>query len=100
MPGREDVAVEAKARVLAHMRRLGREMVETSRSVSRSMGLNQTQLRAVDQLIGHGRLSPGELSHALGLSTGATTALIDNLEELGHLRRLPHPQDRRMVVLE
>lgn len=91
---------EARRRVLAHLRELGREMDEMSRAVSRSLGLNHTQLRALDHVLREGRLSPGELSHRLGLSTGSTTSLIDGLEELGHLRRLPHPSDGRRVVLQ
>ncbi|HEX4212678.1 MAG TPA: MarR family transcriptional regulator [Candidatus Dormibacteraeota bacterium] len=91
---------EARRRVLAQLRVLGREMGEMSRRVSRSMGLHDTQLRAVDQLLRSEHLSPGDLSRRLGLSTGATTALIDNLEQLGHARRRPHPEDRRRVVLE
>jgi DNA-binding MarR family transcriptional regulator len=98
---REDVATEeARRQVLAHVQLLGREMGEMSRAVSRSLGLHDTQLRAVDHVLRAGRLSPGELSHRLGISTGSTTSLIDGLEQMGRVRRLPHPSDRRRIVLE
>jgi DNA-binding MarR family transcriptional regulator len=44
-------------------------------------------------------LTPGQLSAELGLSSPATTALIDRLERVGHLTREPHPSDRRKVAL-
>jgi DNA-binding MarR family transcriptional regulator len=91
---------EARRQVLAHLPMLGREMGEVSRTVSRSLGLHDTQLRAIDHVLRAGQLSPSELSHRLGISTGSTTSLIDGLERMGHVRRLPHPSDRRRIILK
>ena len=44
--------------------------------------------------------TPGQLSSALRLSAPATSAMLDRLEHLGHVRRVPHPHDRRSVVVE
>ncbi|WP_309238212.1 MarR family winged helix-turn-helix transcriptional regulator [Actinoplanes aureus] len=44
-------------------------------------------------------LTPGRLGEAIGLSSGATTALIDRLERGGHLRRTRESSDRRVVHL-
>ncbi|MEV6347378.1 MarR family transcriptional regulator [Actinoplanes sp. NPDC051851] len=44
-------------------------------------------------------LTPGRLGEAIGLSSGATTALIDRLEKGGHLRRTRESADRRVVHL-
>jgi DNA-binding MarR family transcriptional regulator len=44
-------------------------------------------------------LTPGKLGEAIGLSSGATTALIDRLEKGGHLRRSRESTDRRVVHL-
>jgi DNA-binding MarR family transcriptional regulator len=46
------------------------------------------------------RLSPGELSDFLMLSTGAMTNRLDRLEERGLVVRKPEPRDRRGVVVE
>jgi DNA-binding MarR family transcriptional regulator len=46
------------------------------------------------------RSSPGVLARDLELSSGAMTSRLDRLEELGFLRRLPDPDDRRGVVVE
>ncbi|ALE73126.1 MULTISPECIES: MarR family transcriptional regulator [unclassified Pseudonocardia] len=44
-------------------------------------------------------LTPGLLGSRLGLSTGATTALVDRLERAGHVRRTRESADRRRVTL-
>ncbi|HEU5361811.1 MAG TPA: MarR family transcriptional regulator [Gaiellaceae bacterium] len=46
------------------------------------------------------RSSPGALARDLELSSGAMTSRLDRLEELGFVRRLPDPDDRRGVVVE
>jgi DNA-binding MarR family transcriptional regulator len=46
------------------------------------------------------RSSPGALARDLELSSGAMTSRLDRLEELGFVRRLPDPNDRRGVVVE
>jgi len=44
-------------------------------------------------------LTPGRLGEYLGLSSGATTAVIDRLERAGHVRRIRDEHDRRRVTL-
>ena len=46
------------------------------------------------------RLSPGELSQMLLLSTGAMTNRLDRLEEGGLVVRRPDPRDRRGILVE
>src|SRR4051794_1225890 len=43
------------------------------------------------------RMSAGELSRALMLSSGATTNRLDRLEEAGMIQRVRDPSDRRGV---
>ncbi len=45
------------------------------------------------------QLTPGMLGARLGLTTGATTALVDRLERAGHVRRSRESADRRRVTL-
>ncbi|MGW1603852.1 MarR family winged helix-turn-helix transcriptional regulator [Streptomyces eurythermus] len=47
-----------------------------------------------------GGLTSGELATRTGLTTGATTRLIDRLERAGYARRAADPADRRRVVVE
>ena len=41
-----------------------------------------------------------DIAHRLILSRGGTTKVIDRLETLGYVRRLPDPEDRRATVVE
>jgi DNA-binding MarR family transcriptional regulator len=66
-------------------------------------GLHPTDLQALMAVMhAEGRgdpLTPGRLGEELGLSSGATTAVIDRLERAGHLSRSRESPDRRMVHL-
>jgi DNA-binding MarR family transcriptional regulator len=46
------------------------------------------------------RLSPGDLSSCMNLSSGAMTNRLDRMEEAGLIRRLPDPDDRRGLQIE
>lgn len=67
--------------------------------VGRHLGLNPTDLRCLDWLV-DARRSARQLSEATGLSSAATTTLIDRLEHKGFVRRVPHDTDRRQVLVE
>ena len=66
-------------------------------------GLHPTDLQALIAVMHAERrgtpLTPGRLGETLGLSSGATTAVIDRLERAGHLRRTRESADRRVVHL-
>jgi DNA-binding MarR family transcriptional regulator len=64
------------------------------------LGINRTDGRCLDILDQRGPLTAGELARECGLTTGAMTTLLDRLERLGYLRRVPHATDRRRVVVE
>jgi DNA-binding MarR family transcriptional regulator len=64
------------------------------------LGVNRTDLRCVEILVTQRTASPGELGPALGLTTGGVTAMLIRLERLGYLRRVPHPDDGRKVIVE
>lgn len=67
--------------------------------VGRELTVNPTDLQAMEHLIMHGPSSPTELSRRLGISTAATTAVVDRLVAVGHAQRTQHPTDRRGVVI-
>jgi DNA-binding MarR family transcriptional regulator len=46
------------------------------------------------------RTSPGQLAKWEGLSSGAMTNRLDQLEKAGLVRRLPDPEDRRALKVE
>jgi DNA-binding MarR family transcriptional regulator len=64
------------------------------------LGLNRTDLHAVNIIENSGGLTAGELAREAGLTTGAVTGVIDRLERAGYARRVADPGDRRRVKLE
>ena len=42
----------------------------------------------------------GRLGELTALTTGATTRMVDRLEQAGYVRRVPDPADRRRVIVE
>lgn len=66
----------------------------------RGVDLRFSQVQALMRLAHHGPMSAGELARSLGHDGGATTRLLDQLEERGYLRRKPDKQDRRALRIE
>jgi DNA-binding MarR family transcriptional regulator len=66
---------------------------------ARREGTPQVELAALEHLELHGGLTPGELGHRLGLTSGGVTALTGRLIDAGYVRRERHPRDGRMRVL-
>ncbi|GAA0497854.1 transcriptional regulator [Paractinoplanes deccanensis] len=79
------------------------EAQHVANSFAHLQGLHHTDLQALAAVMHAERrgdpLTPGRLGQQLGLSSGATTAVIDRLERAGHLRRTRESADRRVVHL-
>jgi len=45
-------------------------------------------------------LEPSVIAERLVVTTGSMTSLLDNLEKRGLVRRLPHPEDRRKLLID
>lgn len=69
-------------------------MLNVRRAVTRRSGINETELRALEH-VADGPSSPGDLARHLGVSTAASTGVVDRLEKHGHVERRAHPSDRR-----
>ena len=63
------------------------------------VGLGITDTQAVSYLTVHGDRGQNELATDLGLSSSASTALVDRLEREGIAERYPHPSDRRRTLV-
>ena len=68
-------------------------------AVGQLLDLNVTDMKCLDIMTLKGPASPSELAQHTGLSTGATTAMIDRLENAGLVVRRPHPTDRRGTIV-
>ena len=66
---------------------------------ARRLGVPQVELAAMEHLDALDGLTPGELGHRLGLTSGGVTALTGRLIEAGWGARRRHPDDGRMRVL-
>jgi DNA-binding MarR family transcriptional regulator len=91
-------------RVLESMRRWRETEAELSEASRRYMKLGNTDMRALRYLIAAQRngavVTPSSIAAHLGISTASTTKLLDRLAAGGHVRRLPHPTDRRSLAIE
>lgn len=63
-------------------------------------GLAATDWYVLSLLERKGPLTPSELSRLTGLTSGATTRMIDRLERAGRVRRRREGADRRKVLVE
>jgi DNA-binding MarR family transcriptional regulator len=67
-------------------------------------GMHPTDVRALIALMDASRagqdMTAGRLGALLGLNSAGTTALVDRLERLGHVRRVRDGRDRRRVLVE
>lgn len=86
-------------RVSLAVRRMGAQSVLISETVASHFGMNTTDLECLDLLFMRGEATAGELAKATGLTSGATTAMIDRLERAGYIVREDDPRDRRRVIL-
>ena len=64
------------------------------------LGINATDHRCLDLIDQRGAMTAGALAGALHLSRSAVTTVIDRLEALRYVRRVPSPGDRRQVMVE
>ena len=69
------------------------------RAVGQILGVNVTDMKCLDMMTLQGSATPSQLAAHTGLSSGATTAMIDRLERAGLVERQPHPKDRRGTIL-
>jgi len=82
------------------LRKVSAQSVLLSDTVARLVGLHSTDLECLDLLYLSGPVTAGRLAAHTGLTSGATTAVIDRLESSGYVRRTRDARDRRRVMVE
>jgi DNA-binding MarR family transcriptional regulator len=87
------------SRLSAISKHVNRAFEETLAGHGLKEGEYRLLLRLATRSAEH-RMSAGELSRALMLSSGAMTNRLDRLEAAGLVRRVPDPRDRRGVMVE
>ena len=99
----DDDATQRGVAVLNALRRYRSAETAMRRRTRDSMGMGETDLLAVRHLLQAQRagrsVSPKDLSAYLRISSASTTILVDRLVKSGHVRREPHPTDRRGLII-
>lgn len=67
--------------------------------VAERLGVNVTDMECLGLLFHKRIATPSELAKYTGLSSGATTAMLDRLEKSDLIERRPNPDDRRGTLI-
>jgi DNA-binding MarR family transcriptional regulator len=67
---------------------------------SNALGLGVSDSQAVSYLYARGSIGQTALGDLLGYNTGTMTVLVDRLERSGVAERIPHPTDRRRLIVQ
>jgi DNA-binding MarR family transcriptional regulator len=68
-------------------------------ALGRQFGLRESDVAAIQELAGARGSTPAQLSERLGLSSQATSAMVNRLRQAGWLSREVDPDSRRSAVL-
>ena len=96
---REFVKKELVRQVVIGAREYGISTVLFRHSVARMLGLSVTDMECLALVFFKGLSTPSELSRYTGLTSGATTTMLDRLERAGLIERRPNPDDRRGTLI-
>ena len=82
-------------RVIAGAREFTIGTVLFHHAVGEILGVNVTDMEGLALIVYRGLATPSELARYTGLTSGATTAMLDRLERSRLIERRRNPQDRR-----
>jgi len=68
-------------------------------TVGEILGVNVTDMACLALILVKGLATPSELARYTGLTSGATTVVLDRLEKAHLIERRPNPQDRRGTLI-
>lgn len=91
--------IDLKKRALTAVAEYGAHLTLFRNAMNESLGFNNTDMECLRLLFQKGTASPSELSRHTGLTSGATTAMLDRLESAGLIERRPNPDDRRGTLI-
>ena len=94
-PKKEDL----KRQVVREAREYGIGSVLFRHVLGEMLGLNATDMECLGVIFFKGVPTPSELAQYTGLSSGATTAMLDRLEKARLIERRPNPLDRRGTLI-
>lgn len=99
----EDPTSRRREDLLTAVRSFAARQNEIGRMFARSRRMHTSDAAAVVEILSAEErgapLTPARLAGRLGLTTGATSILLNRLEEAGHVQRVRGHADRRAVTL-
>ena len=90
---------ELEQQVILGAREYGISTVLFRHIIGDALGVNVTDMECLGILFHKGVATPSELSAHTGLSSGATTAMLNRLERGKLIERKPNPDDRRGTLI-
>src|SRR6266545_4176728 len=90
---------ELVGQVIMGAREFGIGAVLFRHAVGEALGVNVTDMECLALIFFKGLATPSELARYTGLTSGATTAMLDRLEKAHLIERRPNPQDRRGTLI-
>ncbi len=72
---------------------------QIGRKIGEGLGVNVTDMAALEQLLSNGPMTPGQLAQHLKVTTAAATQIVDRLERAGHVARERRAADRRKICV-
>lgn len=90
---------DLKTRAFMAVRDYGVNLTHFRNAMSEWAGVNATDMECLRLLFQKGIATPSELARFTGLTSGATTAMLDRLEKAGLIERRPNPNDRRGALI-
>ena len=101
--GLDDADLDQIVRVMEALQGWREAEQRASEASRRYMQLNATDMKALRFLMAARNqdviATPGAIAAHLGISTAATTKVLDRLAKAGHITRSPHPRDRRALAI-
>jgi len=88
-----------KKRALAAVADYGAHLTQFQKAMAEWQGFNVTDMECLRFLFVNGVSTPSRLARQTGLTSGATTAMLDRLEKAGLIERRPNPDDRRGTLI-
>ncbi|MEM8561491.1 MAG: MarR family transcriptional regulator [Pseudomonadota bacterium] len=95
---REEAPDDGYGLVLA-CRRLHSVIDDIDAQIADAVGLTRNELRCLNMLEAEPKLAR-DIAEKTGLTTGSVTAMLDRLEQRSFIKRKPHPEDRRAMLVE
>lgn len=103
LDGIDEADLGQMVRVMDAMFRWREAERRVTEASQRYMRLGENDMKALRLMIVKGdkgeHVTARDIAEHLGISSAATTKLLDRLERAGHIRRTSHPTDRRAIAV-